>query len=279
MPDAPAVRLRPLAAADVSAAEQLWANRFGGAPDTRRKWMEAALAPAHSAAGMVAVTPDDTVVGVSFLEVGSRDYARQYLGVERLDVDVALAARNGLFHLTCVRADWEGQGIGTAFYERRLERLSDRGIRRRVAPPDPARQPNSVRKARVYATGHRRALLRPHRQPSPLPGLRRSLHVYGLPLRTLSLSLRPHRARRAGFSLRAVPSPRRRALCDGRGLPLRFLLLIFIPSRRRSCRRPHRFPRADRPRPLHAGRAIEGLRTGARSLQSWVDARTMRERA
>jgi GNAT superfamily N-acetyltransferase len=130
MPAAPAVRLRPLAAADVSAAEQLWANRFGGAPDTRRKWMEAALAPAHSAAGMVAVTPDDTVVGVSFLEVGSRDYARQYLGVGRLHVDVALAARNGLFHLTCVRADWEGRGIGTAFYEHRLERLSDRGIRR-----------------------------------------------------------------------------------------------------------------------------------------------------
>lgn len=145
MPDATDVHLRPLAPADVSTAEQLWAERFGGAPETRRKWIEAALDPAHSAAGIVAVTPDDTVVGISFLEVGSRRYTRHYLGLETLDIDidVSLASRNGLLHLTCVRADWEGQGIGTAFYEHRLERLADRGISRtfgiawhRPSPPD-----------------------------------------------------------------------------------------------------------------------------------------------
>ncbi|MEF8817282.1 MAG: hypothetical protein V5A20_08950 [Salinibacter sp.] len=146
MPQASAVHFRPLAPAHVSAAEQLWADRFGGAPDTRRKWMEAALAPAHSAAGIVAVTPDDAVVGVSFLEVGSRRYTRQYLGLDPLKVDVSLNSRNGLLHLTCVRADWEGRGIGTAFYARRLERLSIRDVARtfgiawhRPTPPDSRR--------------------------------------------------------------------------------------------------------------------------------------------
>ncbi|WP_103018833.1 hypothetical protein [Salinibacter altiplanensis] len=128
MPDAPPVHLRPLTGADAPAAEQLWADRFGGAPDTRRKWMEAALDPAHSATATVAVAPHDAVVGVSFLEVGNRRYTHQYLGLEALDVDVSLASRNGLFHLTCVQADWEDRGVGTAFYERRLEQLADRDV-------------------------------------------------------------------------------------------------------------------------------------------------------
>jgi len=128
--DASPFRLRPLAPTDVSAADHLWADRFGGAPDTRRKWIEAALDPAHSAVGFVAVTPGDTVVGVSFLEIGTRRYTRRYLGLDTLDLDVSLASRNGLFHLTCVRADWENRGIGTAFYEHRIEKLADQGVSR-----------------------------------------------------------------------------------------------------------------------------------------------------
>jgi len=130
MPDASSFRLRPLAPGDASAAETLWADRFGGAPDTRRKWIEAALDPVHSAAGLVAVAPNDAVVGVSFLEVGNRRYTRHYLGLDTFELDVSLASQNGLFHLTCVRADWENRGVGTAFYECRLERLADRGVSR-----------------------------------------------------------------------------------------------------------------------------------------------------
>ncbi len=136
MPNTSSFRLRPLAPTDVSTADQLWASRFGGAPDTRRTWIEAALDPTHSAAGLVAVGPDDALVGVSFLEVGTRRYTRYYLGLDTLegldtlDLDVSLASQNGLFHLTCVRGDWENRGVGTAFYKRRLERLADRGVSR-----------------------------------------------------------------------------------------------------------------------------------------------------
>ena len=130
MPDTSSFRLRPLAPGDAPVAGTLWANRFGGAPDTRRKWIEAALDPVHSAAGLVAVAPNDAVVGISFLEVGNRRYVHRYLGLDTLDLDVSLAPRNGLLHLTCVRTDWENRGIGTAFYERRLERLADRGVSR-----------------------------------------------------------------------------------------------------------------------------------------------------
>lgn len=131
MSDPAPVPLRPLTPADVASVQQLWADRFGGNPDTQTRWIEAALNPTHSAAGFVAVEPSEgTVVGVSFLDVGRREYTRQYLGLDILDVKVPLADRNGIFHLSCVRADWEGRGIGSAFYERRFDVLTDRGVPR-----------------------------------------------------------------------------------------------------------------------------------------------------
>ena len=123
--------LRPLAPADTDIAKQLWTARFGGAPSTQQNWMAAALAPSHTALGLVAVAPQiDEIVGVSFLDVGRRAYTRQYLGLDALDLAPSLADRNGIFHLSCVRADWEAQGIGAAFYERRLEALASRDVPR-----------------------------------------------------------------------------------------------------------------------------------------------------
>jgi len=143
MPTAETVSIRPLRRADVAVVERLWADRFGGDPSTRQKWIAAALDPAHSAAGFVAVAPDDLVVGTAFLDVGDEHYTRQYLGLDTLDLHVPLASQNGLFHFCCVRADWEGRGVGSAFYERRLERLTGRDVPRafgvawhRPAAPD-----------------------------------------------------------------------------------------------------------------------------------------------
>lgn len=131
MPDTATFTLRPLRRPDVSAVQQLWTARFGGEPSTQTNWIEAALNPSHTAAGFVAVaSPNDEVVGGSFLDVGSQAYARKYLGLGELDLQVSLADRNGIFHLTCVQADWEGRGIGSAFYERRLAMLDDRGVPR-----------------------------------------------------------------------------------------------------------------------------------------------------
>ena len=128
MPTAETVSIRPLRRADVAVVEGLWADRFGGDPSTRQKWIAAALDPAHSAAGFVAVGPDDHVVGTAFLDVGNREYTRRYLGLDTLDLHVPLASQNGLFHFCCVRADWEGRGVGSAFYERRLEELAARNV-------------------------------------------------------------------------------------------------------------------------------------------------------
>jgi GNAT superfamily N-acetyltransferase len=123
--------LRPLAPTDTDVAKQLWTARFGGAPSTQQNWMAAALAPSHTALGLVAVAPQiDELVGVSFLDVGRRAYTRRYLGLNALDLAPSLADRNGIFHLSCVRADWEDQGIGSAFYERRLEALASRDVPR-----------------------------------------------------------------------------------------------------------------------------------------------------
>ncbi|PSQ73255.1 MAG: hypothetical protein BRD39_04595 [Bacteroidetes bacterium QH_9_64_21] len=103
--------LRPLAPTDADVAKQLWTARL--------------------ALGLVAVAPQtDEIVGVSFLDVGRRAYTRQYLGLDALDLAPSLADRNGIFHLSCVRADWEAQGIGAAFYERRLEALAGRDVPR-----------------------------------------------------------------------------------------------------------------------------------------------------
>jgi len=133
MSQAVSFTLRPLKAPDAAPARRLWSERFGGDPSTQTKWIEAALNPGHTAAGFVAVTfPDGEVVGVSFLDVGGPAYIREYLGLGELDLQVPFADRNGVFHLSCVRADWEGRGIGSAFYERRLAVLADRNVPRAV---------------------------------------------------------------------------------------------------------------------------------------------------
>ena len=131
MSQAVSFTLRPLEASDTAPVRRLWSTRFGGDPSTQTNWIEAALNPDHTAAGFVAVAPeDDGIVGVSFLDVGPQAYAREYLGLDTLDLQVPLADRNGIFHLTCVQAEWEGRGIGSAFYERRLTVLGDRGVPR-----------------------------------------------------------------------------------------------------------------------------------------------------
>jgi GNAT superfamily N-acetyltransferase len=128
MPTAETFSLRSFKRADAPAVRNLWTSRFGGDPSTQTNWMEAALDPSHTAAGFVAVTSDDTIVGTSFLDVGHREYTHGYLGLDALDLDVPLADRNGIFHLSCVQADWEGRGIGSAFYERRLSVLAAREV-------------------------------------------------------------------------------------------------------------------------------------------------------
>lgn len=115
---------------DAPAVKRLWSERFGGDPTTQQNWIDAALDDGHSAAGFVAVRgPDGEVVGTSFMDVGSRAYTRQYLGLDVLDLEPPLTDENGIFHLSCVREDMEGRGIGSAFYERRLAEMVDRGVR------------------------------------------------------------------------------------------------------------------------------------------------------
>lgn len=131
MPTTETFSIRPLKRADASAVRELWSTRFGGDSSTQTRWIEAALSPSHTAGGVVAVaSPDETIVGTSFLDVGGREYTREYLGLNVLDLEVTLADRNGVFHLSCVRADWEGRGIGSAFYEQRLAVLAKRDVPR-----------------------------------------------------------------------------------------------------------------------------------------------------
>ena len=121
--------LRPLQPPDASPVQELWTTRFGGDPPTQEKWIEAALSPSHTAVGIVArSTSEGNVVGVSFLDVGGRTYTQNYLGLDTLDLTVPLTDRNGIFHLSCVRSNWESQGIGSAFYERRLTVLAERDV-------------------------------------------------------------------------------------------------------------------------------------------------------
>lgn len=117
--------------ADTDAVRHLWSARFGGTSSTQSRWIEAVLDPTHSAIGVVAEpVRTDGVAGVSLLDVAAREYTHQYLGLDVIDAPPPLADRNGVFHLSCVRVDWEGEGIGSAFYERRLGVLSDRGVTR-----------------------------------------------------------------------------------------------------------------------------------------------------
>lgn len=125
-----AARIRSMRKDDAPAVKRLWSERFGGDPTTQQNWIDAALDDGHSAAGFVAVRgPDGEVVGTSFMDVGSRAYTRQYLGLDVLDLEPPLTDENGIFHLSCVRVDMEGRGIGSAFYERRLSEMVDRGVR------------------------------------------------------------------------------------------------------------------------------------------------------
>jgi GNAT superfamily N-acetyltransferase len=120
-----------MASSDVDVVKRLWETRFGGDPSTQTNWIEAALAPAHSATAIVAVSSEaDIVVGFTLLEVGGPHYTRRYLSLNALDLTPDLTDRNGIFHLSCVRADWEGRGVGSAFYERRLALLADRNVSR-----------------------------------------------------------------------------------------------------------------------------------------------------
>lgn len=133
MPTPPNVTIRRLSRPDAGAVKQLWSDRFGGDPETQENWIEAALDPSHSAVGLVAkAPPTGAVVGLSFLDVGDRAYTRRYLSLDALDLHAPLADQNGVFHLSCVHSDWEGRGVGSAFYEHRLAVLRERSVSRMV---------------------------------------------------------------------------------------------------------------------------------------------------
>lgn len=118
---------------DTAPIRKLWSRRFGGAPERQNKWLRAALDPAHSVAGHVAVLASrEEIVGFGLLDVGSRAYTRQYLGLDELDLSLPLGDRNGILHMYCVRADWEGYGIGSALYGRHLRVLAERNVPRGV---------------------------------------------------------------------------------------------------------------------------------------------------
>ena len=120
-----------MAEADAAAVQRLWSARFGGTTATQKKWIKAALSPSRSATGLVAEAPSaDPVVGFSFLEVGDRAYTTDYLSLDALELPPSLPERIGIFHLSCVHPNWEGQGIGAAFYERRLALLAQRDVPR-----------------------------------------------------------------------------------------------------------------------------------------------------
>jgi len=120
-----------MAAADRTAVQKLWSKRFGGDPSTQDNWIDAALDTSRSATGIVATAPStEAVVGFSFLDVGDPAYTREYLGLDALDLTAPIVGRNGIFHLSCVDGDWEGRGIASRFYERRLARLRQRNVRR-----------------------------------------------------------------------------------------------------------------------------------------------------
>lgn len=133
MPAPPDVTIRRLTRPDTAVVKRLWSDRFGGDPETQKSWIGAALDASHSVAGLVAdAAPADEIIGLSFLDVADRAYVREYLGLDVLDLRAALADRNGVFHLSCVRSDWEGCGVGSAFYERRLALLRKRNVPRAV---------------------------------------------------------------------------------------------------------------------------------------------------
>lgn len=133
MPAPSGVTIRRLARRDVRAVKRLWTDRFGGAPDTQANWIAAALDATHSVVGLVAdAASTGDIVGLSFLDIADREYVRRYLSLDDLDLHPALADRIGVFHLSCVRPDWEGRGLGSTFYEHRLAVLRERAVSQAV---------------------------------------------------------------------------------------------------------------------------------------------------
>jgi hypothetical protein len=105
VPDESSYTLRALRSDDRRVVRALWSARFGGDPATQTKWLDAALDPDHSAVGLVAVGSDSSErLGFSLLEVGDRSYAREYFRCATLELEIPIADRTGIFHLSCVRA-------------------------------------------------------------------------------------------------------------------------------------------------------------------------------
>jgi len=135
LPAPMAVSLRPLRSSDTAAVLDLWADRFGTEADTARAWLDAVLHPAHTARGHVAVGPSpgpSAILGFGLLDVAGPSYTRDYLGLPSLAVDASLADRNGIFHMYCVRTRHEGQGVGTALFDRHLDICRTENVGRAV---------------------------------------------------------------------------------------------------------------------------------------------------
>jgi ribosomal protein S18 acetylase RimI-like enzyme len=134
MNGAPAARLRPLTAGDAASVYHLWATRFGGRPGRIHHWIDTALNPQTETTGHVAVPTRGEaaglVVGFGVLEIGSRSYARDYLGGSDLPLRLDLADSNGIFHMYGVDRDWEHRGIATRLYRRHLAHLRSKRVRR-----------------------------------------------------------------------------------------------------------------------------------------------------
>lgn len=129
MSDESPFSLRSIRPSDAEAVQRLWDTRFGGKPSTQTRWIEAALDRDHSATGHVAVgRTEKRVVGFGLLEVGSPAYTRDYLGLDTLNLSPPLSDRNGILHMYCVHANWEGKGIGTTLYGLHLDLLAERGV-------------------------------------------------------------------------------------------------------------------------------------------------------
>jgi ribosomal protein S18 acetylase RimI-like enzyme len=128
MPEEITYTLRSIEPSDADAIQRLWRARFGGDPSTQEPWIDAVLNEKHSAtATIVASSTAGDVVGFGILEVGDEAYTRRYLSLDAIGLDPGLARQNGLFHMYCVRRDWEGQGIGSALYARHLDLLDQQG--------------------------------------------------------------------------------------------------------------------------------------------------------
>lgn len=134
--------IRRLRSADLPVATRLWRTEFGAPADTVQSWLSAAINPRFATAGFAAVPTDahpanddadgPALVGLGITEIGRRRYTREYLGLDVLDVDLDLHARNGIFHLCVVAPAWRRCGVATALYRHRLNDLAARGMQRIV---------------------------------------------------------------------------------------------------------------------------------------------------